>query len=124
MGKLGTRPTLQQSPTAIITVQGTATVNDVVPFVQNGSSDPYGLYDVVWDPGDATGPIGPLLGSSGNTTHVYTVAGTYTVTLTVTSETSGISTSAIDVITVLAIVAPPVRRTSLSVAGVPGTRVQ
>jgi len=86
-------------PVAIYTVSPhAAAVNQTVSFNGSASYDPDGyLISYVWNFGDGnvTSNAGPLV------FHVYTAAGNYTTTLTVT-DSQGLTNTAVDVVTVTA----------------------
>jgi PKD repeat protein len=122
MARLGTRPDLTARPTAVINVPASAVAGTTVLFSQTGSSDLYGPYTVFWNPGDGGAVMGPFNGVTGNTTYVFHVAGTYTVTLSVISTTTAFTDVATSDIVILPGAAPLVIRTSLSVLGLPWSR--
>lgn len=70
-----------EPPTATISAAATATTGESVSFDGTGSADPDGtLVDYAWEFGDGTTGTGALV------THVYSEAGTYVVTLSVTDD--------------------------------------
>ena len=72
-----------QPPVAVITAPQTAQVDTVVDFDGSNSQDPDStIVSYQWDFGDGSTATGAL------TNHIYTAAGTYTVTLTVTDDTN------------------------------------
>jgi PKD repeat protein len=74
-------PQANQPPTAVINVPTRVSVNQLVQFDGSGSSDPDGqIVHYAWSFG------GGASGSGVTTTHVYSQAGTYQVTLTVTDN--------------------------------------
>ena len=71
-------------PKAVISGPTSGSVGQTLSFSGAGSTDEDGhIVGYVWDFGDGT------TGSGGNVTHVYTAAGTYQVTLTVTDDGNG-----------------------------------
>ena len=86
-------PTGNQPPVADAGADQTALVGETVSFDGSGSSDPDGTimsYD--WDFGDGT------TGNGMTTTHPYSTAGIYTVTLTVTDNEGATGTDTASVI--------------------------
>ncbi len=72
-----------QPPVAVIMAPQTAQVDTVVDFDGSNSQDPDStIVSYEWDFGDGSTATGAL------TNHIYTAAGTYTVTLTVTDDTN------------------------------------
>jgi len=81
-----------QSPTAIIDAPVTAEINQTIVFDGSASYDPDGVINsYVWDFGDGNTATGAV------TNNTYTAAGTYTVTLTVTDDTSRSDTTFVDI---------------------------
>ena len=81
-----------EPPTAVINAPQTALVDTVVDFDASGSFDPDGtINSYAWDFGDGSTAVGAL------TNHIYTAAGVYTVTLTVTDDTGRSDTTFHDV---------------------------
>jgi dipeptidyl aminopeptidase/acylaminoacyl peptidase len=83
-----------QPPVANAGQDQTVIVNEIATFDGSGSTDSDGTLETyAWDFGDTS------IGSGMTTSHAYTVAGTYTVTLTVT-DNEGLTGSDTTVITV------------------------
>ena len=93
MGQVGTathdvtitEPASNNAPTAVIASGTCTTTNTTCTMSATGSSDPDtaagdGIRNYVWTWGDGTPDT---TGTSASQTHVFTVAGTYTVTLRV-----------------------------------------
>ncbi len=95
-------PTGNQPPVANAGADQTALVGETVSFDGSGSFDPDGtIVSYAWDFGDGA------TGTGETTTHAYSTAGTYTVTLTVTDDEGATGTDTASVI-VTALNEPPV----------------
>jgi YD repeat-containing protein len=94
------------------------TVGQNISFNGGGSSDPDGsIVSYAWNFGDSG------TGSGVAPTHVYTTAGTYNVTLTVT-DNNGATASATASATVIAANQPPVANAGGPYSGVTGSSIQ
>lgn len=72
---------VDQPPTAVLQCPATAARGQTVSFSAAGSSDDTGITAYAFDFGDGSAPVS---GSSASVSHLYTVAGTYLVSLAVT----------------------------------------
>ena len=93
-------PASNQSPVAMINGPSSAMVGETVVFDSGSSHDPDGtLVSYVWDFGDSRELARPAKTGESTMAHVYSTAGTYQVSLTVTDD-GGLSDTATHTIVV------------------------